>query len=474
MLESGLDRFALVLLDATLSAWIWLGGIALAMVGCRQPGRRRDLARVGVLGSLAWLPLAWLWQAAGFEPLALLRAWIFFPIHLRTDPGPSLPGLFVPLIALYLTGVALGLLGLLLGWWATRWLIRRSSEPSPTTQGLYETLASARKRGGIGRPRLRVSPRVGRPVLVGVFWPTILIPPDLQRPDSADRLRLGLLHELAHADRLDHAFHLLGRLSQAFWYYVPPLWWIRHQLRMDQEFLADRQAAEQIGPLRAYASSLVEMSQAPTGNAASQVPTPLPTGEATTFPLYQRVAMLVRCPFPVESRSPRWWRWLILPTLAGGLLMLSLFSPRVVEAVWTTSLSHRSAGALDLGGSFHLSELRLIGTPGLAEPYLLPLPTPERFDLTVEVLADPESLTQMRLLGIPLHGIENSKGNATPSGPGRIGWRKVRLSRDHDGLRLWIDDDEVLIEPGQSSTPWLSIQQAPGSPTQLRDLQVYW
>src|SRR5947208_3060367 len=52
------DRLGAALLDASLAATAISGFVVLAMVQCRQPARRRGWARVGLISTLALLPLA--------------------------------------------------------------------------------------------------------------------------------------------------------------------------------------------------------------------------------------------------------------------------------------------------------------------------------------------------------------------------------------------------------------------------------
>src|SRR6185437_4044722 len=81
----------------------------------------------------------------------------------------------------YLAGVGFGLVWLLLGYGGLAWLALRSIEPSAATLALYASLSPP---GRTRSPRLRVSARVSRPVLLGLFRTTILIPVDLDAPGA--------------------------------------------------------------------------------------------------------------------------------------------------------------------------------------------------------------------------------------------------------------------------------------------------
>src|SRR5262249_50692564 len=133
----------------------------------------------------------------------------------------------------YAAGVAGGMAWLALGHLGLVWLARRSAEPSPGALATYRALPFARE---ARRPRLLVAGRVRRPVLIGLVRPLILIPPELDppapTPEDRDRLRLGLLHELAHAEAGDPWFTLAGHLAQCLLYALPPLWWLVARMRL--------------------------------------------------------------------------------------------------------------------------------------------------------------------------------------------------------------------------------------------------
>ena len=352
-----IDRLGVLVLDASLGATLLIASIALAMVGCRQPSRRSrprprgDHRLPGPLPLVALSPLPRLdlirtLRGLGLnthpilphlglglapprrEPLGVPWGWI-----LAVSPSPRL------LTVLYLAGVGVGLAWLILGWWGLGWLTRRSTEPSPAALELYHSLPIASRHR---RPGLRVAARVRGPVLIGLTRQTILIPPLLDRPEASESLRMALLHELAHMEESDPWFGLAGGLAGAFWFFLPPLWWVLARMRLDHEFLADHRAASGFGSSGRYAASLLELSpprrEAPTRPSLAPVPAKGPVSA-----LFQRLLMLVRCPFPVESRPPRWWRWSLPMGVALATLAASSLSHRGVEAA--PSARRRSASS---------------------------------------------------------------------------------------------------------------------------------
>ena len=340
-----IDRAGPVLFDAALSTAIFLSAIVLAMLVCRQPSRRLAIARVALLASLAMIPLVALaplprldlvnsFVESAFLPPSvsalpdsidrpasgalLPEAWANLPIPDDLQPYLSGASQWLPrvLALLDLACVATGCAWLLLGFWGVHWLLRHSREPSQATQALYDRLNGGDTKGR-PRPALRVSTRVQRPVVVGMVRPTILIPSSYDESESdAELLRLSLLHEIAHAEQSDSWFGTVASVAQTVWFFLPHVWWIRSQLLIDQEFLADRSAVRHYGTSSGYAASLLSLAESgpnpmsdPRGGVRTSIWSEI-GNEGAGSPLFQRMLMLLYCPFRVEAHAPRSWSWI--------------------------------------------------------------------------------------------------------------------------------------------------------------------
>jgi hypothetical protein len=369
-----------------------------------------------------------------------------------------------PLVVLYMAGAGLGLAWLMLGYAGLALVTRRSSEPSSDATALYRGLPC---RGP--RPRLRVSARLRRPVLVGLFRQTILVPAELDLPETVEQLRLSLLHELAHAERMDSWFGLASSLSQATWFFIPPLWWIRSQMRLDQEFIADRVAADALGPRPSYASSLVDIACPAAPQRASRASGALsPQGGGSA--LFLRVLMLVQCPFAVESRVPRWWGWSSSALMLAGALGASCLTARIPADSPPTPW-HSTSGML--GRSFQMRRLVVRPTSPISRQpssmFELPIALPELFDLSVDVWGDPRSLVATRVVGRAL----NHPAVAALS-PAEEQWHCVRIRRDRYGLTIWIDQHRLPRSRDAETTSWLSVEPPPGQTGHFRNLHLVW
>lgn len=493
------DRWGAALLDASLAAAAIAGLVVLAMLQCRQPARRRDWARAGLFSTLALLPLAALNPVPRIDLRGPLRA--ILPTNLdepspwqvggrRDRPDPPIDRspdgdcqrtaagagwarqAARGVVIVYVSGVAIGLGWIVLGTLGTTWLVKRGRNPSARALALLRSLPFE---GSSGRPGLLITERVTWPVLAGCLRPMILIPPEIDEPEASDRLRLSLLHELAHAEGLDHWSSAAATLAQAIWFFMPPVWWIRDQMKLDQEFLADRRAVDTYGTSDRYASSLVELASPGSESVREPArPRPSPTmerpdsaGQGVASALFQRVVMLLRCPFAIEGRTPLWWRWSTVATLILATVSASCLTLRGL-AGWSSSSSQVPAQA---ARSFRLPQLMISQREHDDQPFDLRFRLPDRFTLTFEVMAEPADLPGIEVLGHKLGPTSDS--TSTPASF-RL-WHRVRATRA--GGSEWLEvDGQALPAPSGlfRLSPWLTIRTSPGKATRIRDLELEW
>jgi hypothetical protein len=497
----GLETLGGVVSRAGLSAALLSSLAVLAMLACRQPARRVALARATLLGLLLLIPLMGLAPLPRSDLAALLRDAGLWPHPLR-ELMPAAPGGWgrLPvrgpwpargLLVLYLAGVGGGLCGVVLGCWGMRWLTRHSHAPAPETQALYDAVAAGfsgrRPRGRSGyRPRLLVSPHSRGPMLVGFLRPTILLPASLDAAPGrdggeAEALRLGLLHELAHAERRDAWFHLVASLAQAVWFFLPPVWWIRTRMCLDHEFLADRRAARGFDTPAAYASSLLGMAASSfdlepdpdrdsgRSEGLSRGSGPVAAEEEAGSPFLQRVRMLVQCPFLLETRPPTWWRW-SLPLVG---LLITPAAAWVCLGLQPAPAPSGAAPAVAPPRTFDIPRLALDpqkrGPHGRAAVSELPLRLPSAFELSVEVWGDPATLAHCRVAGLPLTPCVDVAAVEGES------WHRVRLRRNFGELALSVDGRAASVGPDVAQiTRCLSVEPAPDRPALFRNLHVTW
>jgi beta-lactamase regulating signal transducer with metallopeptidase domain len=510
-----LDRAGSILFDATLSTAIFLTLVVLAMLVCRQPTRRVLIARSALVASLAMIPLVALLPLPRFDLLDTLIQSDLLPRHLvaeleRTGHSASAAlatehpshwifandlhgrllgtGRWLPrsLTLIDLACVIIGLAWLSLGVWGVRWLIRHSRSPSPTTLSIYEQLCGGEMIGRL-RPLLRVSPRVQHPVVVGLFRPTILIPLAIDEPEGdPELLRLSLLHEMAHAEQWDPWFGTIAGLAQIVWFFLPQTWWLRSQLLIDQEFMADRFAAIHYGTSSGYAASLVSMAESRRGRDADHRSNGGESGwiamakNEIRSPLAQRVLMLLYCPFRFEATAPRSWSWILRITLAMTSIVAACLCVRWPDA---SAIEHRvKSGSAQSTPQFCVSDFTVeplaFSRSGRALSFVMPVALPTDFELTVEVFSALADLGNVRIAGHALGDQEDSTEsfNHTSGSSDMVkSWHHVRLIRRGDDVSLRIDDRSVPVRSSAHDTSqWLTIEPSPKHATQFRNLVVEW
>jgi len=512
----GLDRFSRVLVVASLATTILLSLVVVIMLLCRQPSRRIVLAQAAVALAVLMIPIV----SVDLLPRFDARSWFSNPVTGLSSPsmlrGEELPRsarlMALPadqgqartsdpsergswwtgpwplrvLTLTYLAGVTIGLAWFLLGFWGVGRLIQGSVEPAAATSEFY--LEQFREfRGASPAPRLRVSPHVTRPVVAGLVRPTIMIPKEFDGPGfDRDLLKVILIHELAHADQGDSKFSAAASLAQSLWFFLPFPWWLREQLRMDQEFVADQRTVQMAGSSAGYATRLVCLA-APTERSsgfrpASGSDTMLGRGwwnGGSKSPLLQRVVMLLQCPFPIELQPPRWWclsaRLLIVGlAVFSASTSLSLLPPLAAASNGPT----RTPPPARFQVSHFVATSQVVSRSGRSLPLVFPLLLPDRFELKVEIQASRSALSQIRLASLQLD-------SSRAAGAGRhqekartdadSDWHPVRVARDGDRVALEVDGQNIPVRPSTGLlTEWLMIEPAPAQTATLRNLVVTW
>jgi beta-lactamase regulating signal transducer with metallopeptidase domain len=509
-----LDRISLILFDATVSTALFLSLVVLAILFCRQPSRRLRIARVALVSSLTMVPLVALAPLPRLDVADAIIRSDLFPALLVFNPDQdqrrpqatathdqvaswTIPGGFSAQIPRYgkwiergitligLAGIALGLGWLILGFWGVRWLIRHARQPSARTQAIFDQLHA---NPGAARPRavLRVSARVRRPVVAGMLRPTILIPQSFEEREDGELLRLTLLHELAHAEQSDPWFGTAASLAQSVWFFLPQIWWLRSQLLIDQEFLADRFAATGYGTSSGYAAALLALAESGSPNTeevshACESETVWPTGQdkAIQSPLFQRVRMLLHCPFQFEAHPPRSWSWALRLMVIGTSVMAACLCLRWPNAVALEVLQKGKSSTLQ---SFRVATLLAkpvaFAKDGRSLAYTIPMVLPGHFNLTVEILAHPADLAQVRIAGHPLGSPPPPLPVADHDGTmnGKLeSWHQVRLLRNRDAISLWVDGQSIRVDSqSERSGDWLTVEPGPTRSVTLRNLVVTW
>lgn len=118
------------------------------------------------------------------------------------------------------------------------WYVAKHAEELLTDDALR---ALDQTRDDLGLPmniRLLRSSRISVPVLWGVFKPVLLLPPDVVTWPS-ERLRVVLMHELAHLKRYDGVSLILTRIAVSLFWFHPLAWSLERAGRSECERACD-------------------------------------------------------------------------------------------------------------------------------------------------------------------------------------------------------------------------------------------
>ena len=289
----------LPLLDGIVKATIVLAGAAIAAFACRRgPAALRHLIWTLALASALLLPLLSMalprWQlpivtvasgdamvdpaehvATAAPPLRADGKRRVAPARPDAPPEDALvsPASVAPpvsdrfgnvswpqaLAGLWLLGVVLVVGRIIVGLVAVQWMAR-GAERVLDAPWMKQAIGLASEVGVSSSITFLRSRRTTMPMACGVLRPAVMMPVEADAW-PADRLRIVLLHELAHVKRHDCLTHLVAQLACALHWFNPLAWIAARHIRMERERACDDLvlAAGTRGP--DYADQLLEIAR---------------------------------------------------------------------------------------------------------------------------------------------------------------------------------------------------------------------
>ena len=279
------------------SLYPWLGysavvSLAVLVLGCggvllcRQPARRLRIIELTLAGCLISPLLAiipgyphlsvGIWAAVPLQRQAVSTPSPAEPAalgsHLQPPAAPSpvrtLPPSSVAeppvrgwnvaswIVVLYLSGVAVAVFWWLVGVAALARIVWTAEPAPPRCRALLAAIAGRRA----DRVSLLTSPRASQPFAFAWGRAAIVLPQNLGEDEQA--LRWSLAHEWAHVEHHHFRAWLVAGLARVLFFYQPLVWWLRRQLRLCQDFVADAQASRQAPQPEDYAEFLTRRAAA--------------------------------------------------------------------------------------------------------------------------------------------------------------------------------------------------------------------
>jgi beta-lactamase regulating signal transducer with metallopeptidase domain len=336
-----------LLVQTAAGGLIVLAAGSLATHLCRQPVRRARLVLLTLVATLmipalGTLPFAPAWPARLVRPVkrvwrerlapsaALARRLTIETVRLAGDPNPHPADLSIatgpapapaPAAAkgtsprvnirwrrLALVTYAGASSGLFVWWVIGQWLLWRVTRAAWTVPAAVRSTFDAISGPAGQSVRLLQSDHIEFPFTYTWFRPVILLPTALVRNDGGEdaALRYCLAHEWSHIERRDAWAWNLAVLAGALLFYQPLFWWLRRQLRLCQDFLADDRAA-MFGSPEDYAGYLVRLAGRRVRRRPAAAVLPALGIDDRSSNLHRRVSMLVTDREPLERRCPAVW-----------------------------------------------------------------------------------------------------------------------------------------------------------------------
>jgi hypothetical protein len=206
----------------------------------------------------------------------------------------------------------------LAAWWfigqLALWRITRAAHPAPgAVREFFLDFTGPDGR----RVVLLETDRIVLPFTYTWVRPVILLPSTLCDGSDLAALRYALAHEWSHVERHDAWAWNLACLMGLVLFYQPLFWWLKRQLRLCQDYLADDRAAA-AGSAEDYSAFLVRLAR--VRRTGSFLPA-LGIGDGRSN-LFRRVMMLVQDHEPLEQRCRTAWS-LTVASVAAGIIVVT-------------------------------------------------------------------------------------------------------------------------------------------------------
>ena len=175
-------------------------------------------------------------------------------------------------VTIWLAGAVASTGVLLVGLARLRWL--RASSHRLTDGRWHRQCTDLTRSCGLKRDvDLLLGPHSGLVATWGWWRPVVLLPASASGW-PAERLRVVLLHELAHVRRGDWMLLMAAEALRCIWWFNPLVWAVRGRLRRESEHAADDLVLAQGVPPATCATHLIELAREVRKNRRTWLPAP--------------------------------------------------------------------------------------------------------------------------------------------------------------------------------------------------------
>lgn len=258
----------LVLRTSVVLAGAWVAAFALRRTAASTRHLLWQLSLAAVIAAPLLAPLAprfpvpalTIGQSTAQQETALSSGSASTPRRMTGSPLAIIAGASEQTLAwrdLWTAGSIAVAAWFLIGWMVAARTTRRSRMAPAAWQVEANDVAA---RIGLARyVRVRVRDGDGSPLAVGLFKPSVLLPPSAT-DWPADERRAVLAHELAHVARHDLPAQLLWQTACAMYWFNPLAWLAAAALRRERERACDDEVLRQGVRPSTYAASLLRVA----------------------------------------------------------------------------------------------------------------------------------------------------------------------------------------------------------------------
>jgi beta-lactamase regulating signal transducer with metallopeptidase domain len=219
----------------------------------------------------------------------------------------------------------------------------RRRQSGTVSARLLETCQTLQRQLGLNRAiRYCECAWLQAPAVIGWFRPIVLLPVTALTGLSEEQLRLVIVHELAHIQRLDPFVNVFQICVETLLFYHPAVWWLNKRIRAEREHCCDDVAVSICGNAVEYARALTLMEEWRTAPALAMA--------ANRGPLSERIFRVLGLKsIGAGARGIGLTGGLLCLTaaLAAGNALLGIAYPKPIVHASQISLAHFARGTAD-------------------------------------------------------------------------------------------------------------------------------
>jgi HEAT repeat protein/beta-lactamase regulating signal transducer with metallopeptidase domain len=244
-------------------------------------------------------------------------------------------------LVIWLVGATAVVGRLLLGLLAVQWMTRRTARVVDAPW-LPLAVDLASRLGVASRITFMEGGTATMPMAIGILRPAVLMPRDAVRW-PVERLRIVLLHELAHVKRRDCLTHAIAQIACAVYWFNPLAWIAARHLRTERERACDDLVLAAGTRGSDYAEELLEIARVMRAGRFPALMTGATLAMAHRSQLEGRLIAILDPRVPRSSVSRRW-------VVSAAAAVACALPPLAALQPWTVAAAAPSTAEIEQSG----------------------------------------------------------------------------------------------------------------------------